>query len=469
MEQQRKFILVRTDLIQDAVTILSDSLLIGRLRECELLLNHPAVSRVQAGIKAVEGNYYIFNLRSSNPVHLNGKPIIENEGLAAGDRLAIGPFLLDVDIKDNGFVLAVSLQIGVPQYELDASDPALETEKADAKKKKRPAPLPSDNALDVFWEKRMREVGKIVRPSPLFPTSQRRAGKAQSIWTSTTDLARRWPVSFFIWGTIIGGVPAIAAACWYATAYAPAPVSRAHAQGELKISPPIALRASANSCTTCHSLRVRMASQCANCHHTEAFVATIIKPHSDAGISCVNCHPEHRGADFRAANAAVLACTQCHNDANKQTYNGQSVGNPHGGTFGYPVSSGKWVWKGLDDTEWALKKIAVKRLPTENDEQWSSKQFHAIHQSRVRVVPGITGNAQGQLSCSSCHHSLDPPDRATPRTTCGRCHNGRVEGPTGTVLIAAEKPNCTSCHVQHVMDKRNVNSSSVAARSEVGQ
>jgi len=199
-----------------------------------------------------------------------------------------------------------------------------------------------------------------------------------------------------------------------------------------------------------------MEAQCANCHSTDAFVATIIKPHIEAGISCANCHPEHRGAEFRADEAALRACTECHNDANKQTYNGRSVNTPHLGTFGYPVANGKWIWPGLNDEEWARKKIPVKRLPMEDDQTWRSHQFHFIHQSRVRLAPGITGgNLQGQLSCSSCHRSLDPPDLVTPRTTCGLCHNGRVDEKSGRVLIVADKANCTSCHVQHAKDQRH--------------
>src|SRR5437764_6250265 len=228
-----------------------------------------------------------------------------------------------------------------------------------------PARLPSSKALDVFWGKRMREAGKMVRPSPLFPLSKRRTGKAQSIWTSTTDLARRWPVSFFIWGAIIGAVPALATAYWYANAYAPAPLSRSHAEKQLTISPPIAARANANSCTTCHTLRGSMTAQCDNCYSTEAFAATIIKLHFEEGISCANCHPEHRGAEFRADEAALRACSECHNEVNKRTYNGRSVHTPHQGAFGYPVVNGKWVWAGLDEEEWARKKIRVKRPPTE--------------------------------------------------------------------------------------------------------
>jgi hypothetical protein len=151
-----------------------------------------------------------------------------------------------------------------------------------------------------------------------------------------------------------------------------------------------------------------------------------------------------------------LSCTGCHNNLNRKSYNGRRVGTPHGGTFGYPVVDGKWNLKTIDDEEWALKRIAVTRLPTETDEQWRSKQFHSMHVQRVRVVPGIAGNAQSELSCSSCHKSsFNPIDRTTPRTTCGACHNGKVDPTTGRVLIAKDQPNCTSCHVQHIRNKRH--------------
>ena len=80
------------------------------------------------------------------------------------------------------------------------------------------------------------------------------------------------------------------------------------------------------------------------------------------------------------------------------------VGTPHGGPFGYPVFDGKWKWTGLDDSEWALKQIPVRRLPADTEDRWHSKQFHAVHM-RVRTVAGIPGNAEGELSCSSCHKS----------------------------------------------------------------
>src|SRR6185295_17187901 len=98
MPQQNKYVIIREDLVQDPVTIISDGLLIGRLVECELRLNHPAVSRAQAGIKEINGAYFLFGLRSSNPVRLNGKPVVGNVALSAGDILEVGPFFLHIEI-----------------------------------------------------------------------------------------------------------------------------------------------------------------------------------------------------------------------------------------------------------------------------------------------------------------------------------------------------------------------------------
>lgn len=461
---ENRFIIIREDLVQDPVTIISDGLLIGRLLECELLLNHPAVSRAQAGIKEINDIYYLFSLRPANPPRLNGKEVEENQALAPGDVVAIGPFLLDIDRTEEGLIIKVALQIGAVVEGIDVSSPDLSTRNLvipepgkKPAKASRPAPLPGNKTLDIFWDKRIREAGKMVRPSPLFPKGQRRSGKAQFNWTPTSDLARAWPVGLLIWGTVIVSVFSLAGVFWYANAYAPAPLSSSHSRDAFAVFPPIATQPNADSCTNCHSFSGNMEANCAGCHKSETFVATVIKPHVAAGIGCTACHAEHRGPDFRPGPAALATCTSCHNDANSRAYNGRKVSTPHGGTFGYPVVAGKWNWRGLDDEDWALKKIAVARLPTETDEQWRSKQFHSIHVQRVKTVGSIQGNAQGELSCSSCHKSFDPIDRETPKTMCGTCHNGRVEPGSNRTLLANDQPNCTSCHVQHVKDKRHWN------------
>lgn len=465
-----RFIIIREDLVLDPLTVLTDGLLIGRLRQCELVLNHPAVSRIQAGIRWIDGVYYLFSLRPGNPPRLNDHAVEQNEALAPGDIVEFGPFQLEIDREEGALIIKVALQIGAVASTSETGSGNLRTTRSlpavptTGKKaaKARAAPLTANKALDLFWDKRIREAGKMVRPSALFPRGQRRSGKAQFNWTPTSDLARRWPVSFFIWGAVMVGVLSVAAAYWYANAYAPAPVSRSHALDQMEMAPPIATRANADSCTTCHSLTGSMEGKCAACHNTEAFVATIIKPHVAAGVGCISCHAEHQGSDFDPAQAALATCTECHADANDRSYNGRRVSTPHNGTLGYPVINEEWTWKGLDDGDWALKKIDIARLPTDNDDQWRSKQFHALHVQRVRSKPGMRGNLQGELSCSSCHTSFNPIDRNTPKTTCGECHNGRVEQGSNRVLIAGDKPNCTSCHVQHVKDPRHWNPSLLA-------
>ena len=450
MAARNHYVIIRNDLAVDPVTIITDGLLIGRLPTCEVLLNHPSVSRVQAGIKQIDDRYYLFPLRPGNPALLNGKTVEAKEALASGDMITVGPFQLKIEIGDEGLLIRVELQIGIGPSEIGVSDAGLSTaelvmpEVAKAKKQ-RAAPVASTKALDIFWDKRMRDVAKIVRPSPLFPRARRLTGKAQSNWTATTDLIPRWPLAYFVWGFLGVGLIAVAGAYWYTKAYAPAPLSWAHEASELTKKPAIAVSANSGSCTSCHSWRREMDQRCASCHNTEAFVATVIKPHEGAGIGCADCHAEHKGTDFSATEGALASCTSCHVDSNQNTYNGRQVGTPHGGTFGYPVLNGAWSAKSINDEEWELRKLPLVRLPTDSDQKWRSNQFHALHDQRVKVVPGIKGNQEGWLSCNSCHNSFDPIDRETPKTTCAACHS-KENG----------LPDCTSCHVQHILDTRRL-------------
>lgn len=469
MKQRRSnFKIIREDRTDDPVTIVTRGLKIGRELSCDLVLNHPTVSRLHAGIRqGDDGRFYIVSLSRSNSTTLNDRLIAaeHREALADGDVIRIGPFFLHVWSTGDELELRVTLQFGLMIGDVEAREQEeykdeLEARSAVATSSEEP------DVLALFWGKRTRD--KMVRPTPLHPLRPPRLGKARFNWTPTRDLIRPWPVSIYIWSVIVVGLLSGAAALWYASAYSPAPLSKAHSRQNTEQSPAIAIRANAGSCTTCHSLNVSIADKCASCHEMEAFVSTGTNAHNAAGIDCTMCHPEHRGSDFRPMEAALRSCSECHNDSNRKLYRGKSVSTPHGGTIGYPALNGQWIWKGLEEEALATRpEIAKLRLPEDTEQQWRSKQFHALHLYRVRAIAGILGIEGDVISCSSCHRSFGAEiDRDFPRTTCSSCHTGRADQTRGGAVIADGEPNCTSCHVQHPKDTRHWNPSLLAKASD---
>lgn len=469
--QLSTFIIDREDQSVDPVTLVTEGLSIGRLPDCELALNHPTVSRLHAGIKDVDGQFYVFNLSPSNSTTVNGRLVEEREALADGDIIQIGPFFVYIGHDRKALTLRVVYQTAVNIGDTEVLDTAPEEVPAAIAATEAQA----DDALNVFWEKRKREAGKITRPSPLRPHAPPRLGKARFNWTPTRDLVRPWPFAILTWAAILVALLTVVAAFTLKTAFSPTPVSNPHTRAALLFTPAIAKEPNGSTCTSCHSVKVKMNDACASCHQTEAFVATTTPPHEAAGVGCTACHTEHKGANFRPGLTAMSAtfqpgldpsrtCAGCHNDSNKRLFNGKSVHTPHGGTFGYPVTNDHWTWMGLDQIEIAQKPPQVQQIlatwPARNAEQKLSAQFHALHLHRVRAIGGLVGNSAGELSCSSCHKSLGAAlDRATPRQTCAVCHNGYTDPQSKQAIIAQDKPNCNSCHVQHVLDKRHWNPS----------
>ncbi len=119
-----KFVITREDLSVDPLTLESDGLKIGRLPNCELILNHPTVSRLHAGIKETGGQFQIFNFSHSSPTTLNGRllRVEEAEALAEGDVLRIGPFFIHVGRLADALSLTVTLQIAVNVADAEGRD-----------------------------------------------------------------------------------------------------------------------------------------------------------------------------------------------------------------------------------------------------------------------------------------------------------------------------------------------------------
>lgn len=455
------YLIVYGERFNDPDEVVADGLLIGSRPDCDLRLNSQSILPFHAGIGEAEGDFYVTALGAATSVALNGRLIVpgEPEALADGDVLQIGPFFLGIARAYHALTIQVSYQPGLDVVNLKSRPIMPDAGGRAARQEKRGTSPDVARTLELFWEKRTSRLAAVIK-SPLRPQQQPPAGKARFNWQPTYDLVRPWPFSVFLWSLLIIGGGLVALARWFPQGYAPGLLSAAHARTALTPGAAVALRPNAGACLTCHG-GATLRDRCASCHQTESFAATVPAPHTAAGVDCVTCHAEHRGEDFSPREAALKSCSACHDD--DATYAGRRMKTPHPETgFGYPVVGGRWVWKGLDEEEWTSKPAKVREQighwPVNNERQRRVAQFHSLHVFGVRSVNGLRGNSEGEISCGTCHKFFEPViDAETPVNTCATCHDGRLDDSGSRVILAADRPNCTSCHVQHVRDKSHWN------------
>lgn len=466
------FVIIRDDQGVDAKKFISKALTIGSAPDCHVWLNHANVSPLHAGINQVDKSFYLANLSPSNPTLLNGEAVAarELEPLIEGDEAQIGPFFLsivEIEPETSTIIIAVRLQLALS---VGVRKPVHKVESYERQRAQKgitaPLELPP-NSLRIFWDKRTG--GKAGKRSPLHPRTAR-SGRARYNWLPTRDLIRPWPFAIPIWTAIVIATLSGFAAFAHKIAFAPDVISNPHARNMFTLTPPaIAKEPSGGACISCHVIGVsktntaKLNAKCEACHQAEGFAASIIPAHREAGLTCTTCHGEHRGENFRPIKEALEVCAKCHNDDNKKTYNGKSVHTPHGGTYGYPVVNGVWIWKGLDAEELnqkpdVLAELSKSRVDSNDPQQWRNAQFHAIHVHRVRVVPGIEGVIDDEsnhvLECRSCHGSrfmAANVDRSFPSTTCRHCHSTQTSN-EAVLRPGVDAPSCVSCHVQHIKD-----------------
>jgi FHA domain-containing protein/cytochrome c3-like protein len=481
------FLVIRKDINLDPVEIESEGLTIGRLTGNDVALNHPTVSRTHAGIKEVNGDYWIFNLSEANGTLLNGE-LIEQTPLADGDLIQVGPFFLYPKYTGEGLQLEVEMSVKplpidsstLSQLQIPNEDRrTIRIDLSQLAKLQRDKPTPKGTrrlsgtgmltgllnpgeaqALKVFWDKRMREAGKLTSDSPLRPSGKQGVGKAQFNWFPTLDLLRPWPGSLFVWGTLIVTVFSVSATFAFKNVYSPGKLSNPHLRRDFSMKPAIAKNTNGNTCTECHTIRASLNQNCATCHATQAFKSDVSDIHMKVGLTCTFCHSEHHGEDFRPAFVANVACTGCHRDGSGfiSPETNKPLKTPHGGTFGYPVNNeGKWTWGGISQAEWARKD-----LPGLSSSFSLKEQFHLVHTG---------GRQQGRNICTDCHTAGFEGDNVKQgvREACATCHGTRAPQAETQLLNAqlgfAERamrfmgnakntgPLCVSCHSQHGEEK----------------
>lgn len=437
-----KFTIFYPELSSAPVTLEKDALVLGRLKSCDILLNHGSVSRIHAGINRVETEYFLINLSTSNSLTLNGKLLAAEEAdvLADGDIIQIGPFTLTLERLDNLLKLTVLHQFTGDLKNSSRNLPTLNQLMPDRNNQE------VAGVLKVFWEKRTRE--KEEWGTRLRPTEKPQPGKALINWKPTRDLQSPWRFGLFVWAFLTFGVLAVFAFYKFPNTYASKPLSDPHKK--IIDSKLIANRGNENSCTTCHSANEPMENACIKCHQAEQFHPSNTLAHEKAGITCTVCHLEHQGEDFQPRIAAIQGCAQCHNDENNKLYNGSAVQTAHSRTFGSPVKDGKWIWKGLyNEVAETIPAVNASQTKDETEQMRLSRQFHALHLYRLNPADEMKTDKSNRVSCSSCHNSFDPVDRETPYQTCAKCHNGLTDKNSNRVILNENQANCVSCHIQH--------------------
>lgn len=491
MAGNSRFIIKRKDNEIDDIVLESEGLTIGRLIGNDLCLNHRAVSRTHAGIKEISGDFWLFNLSKSNGTLLNGE-LVEKTPLAEGDQVQIGPYLLRVSYVQTALSITVEMKLEVQPIEGQTTLLSIPTEGGEdssatllVKIPRLPSsqatppggtkrlqgtgllnsliPAQDEQALDVFWDKRKREAGKINEQTPLRPRGNQKLGKAQFNWRPTLDLRRLWRKSYFSWGVI--GVALVSLAGYFAFPdryLSPDPVAAPHSKLFTKedlLVKNFANASNNNSCSSCHAA-TGMYNQCVDCHQTEAtqakpaFTPSIYDAHLRQNILCADCHIEHMGEDKEAGLLNYGLCLKCHNESYKLPSEGLArgektrragdlLGSPHGGALvgklklkeSYPIAGD--VWKPV------VRPNRLK-LAKPGDRDLAFKYFHDLH---------IEGDFRDDSpSCANCHAMkggrLDNSEDSLhdlPHASCSKCHitNYNAGGD------AAQLAKCNTCHQQH--------------------
>ena len=75
-----------------------DQLVIGRSRDCDLVIDDPNISRRHAEVRRSGEGWTVADLGSTNGVKVNGRRV-ESAGLTPGDELTLGVIKLKFEME----------------------------------------------------------------------------------------------------------------------------------------------------------------------------------------------------------------------------------------------------------------------------------------------------------------------------------------------------------------------------------
>jgi len=93
-DRRRASVVIHQDGGEHTVTLASDTVTIGRLADCDVVLKDKGASRKHAQLKLRDGSWTLTDLGSTNGTRLNGQTIQSRE-ISDGDKITIGTTVIE--------------------------------------------------------------------------------------------------------------------------------------------------------------------------------------------------------------------------------------------------------------------------------------------------------------------------------------------------------------------------------------
>jgi pSer/pThr/pTyr-binding forkhead associated (FHA) protein len=374
---------------------------LGRGTQCEIHLPDSRVALIHARLTATESGAAIET--ESGQLVVNGRDVVR-VNLAVGDRVEIGPYLIEVETPPANLQLALSVQL---------VSPFGKAEQGGRQRLRIRAPQISIRRLSYL------AFGGVLSLFLLLPVAPQLLQGAGLL--SPDDNPRQ-----------DDGIMQTLSAAFLQT-WNPGPLSRGH-------------QVFADNCGACHALpfiQVRDA-ECIACHkdtreHVAASGSTGHQGVVRREVRCAECHRDHKDASM--ITRAQDECSTCHGD-NKAAFSGDSTRKVTDFAVDHPAFR-----LTLSDANHPAKSRRVRQGTETSDslvERSNLKFNHKLHLDPAGIRdPQGKRNAAGMrdarggrtvLDCASCHQPESDGGRMTPVSMerhCQSCHSLAFE-PTVT-------------------------------------
>ena len=380
---------------RDQRRLAGPQLSVGRGTQCQIHLPDPRVALSSTEITVTEQGAAIRSEPGS--IQVNGRPV-DGTLLAVGDRVEIGPYLLEVGSPPPGVGLALTVTLVSPLAAKAPGALGRVLRQSSRISKRRLSYIAFGGVLMLCLFAPI--IADLLEAGTLPPTAPPAAPDMMR------EVARVVSAKFI-------------------HAWNPGPVSRSH-------------QIFSDDCQACHQLpfvQVRDA-ECITCHQSVAEHVNKSEPAGERGVAfsqtrCAECHRDHKGMEM--APRAQEQCADCHSSIRSTSPKGQSANVTDFATDHPPFRLSMLNADGSD----AITRVRQVKSGSAGIAEHSNLKFnHKLHLSpagvrdpqgkRPAARTADSGRRRTVLKCADCHESAEGGRLMAPVTMelhCQRCHS----------------------------------------------